>query len=245
MAASITCDRPVSVQPFSGAQAWWRAMAGFPALLGVALVTTVVIFANRSIADPDIWWHLRNAEELIRTGHFVRADAYSFTVHGTAWINHEWLGEFPYYLGWRCLGLRGLYLVMTLALSTIFLLLYRLACLRARDFKAAALACGLAIPLATVSFGPRTLLFGWIFLLLELLILETCDSHGWRLWLLPPLFALWVNTHGSWLIGFALLIAFALAGCFNVQAGRIQSLRRSAAQLLYQWRTRFHRHSWT
>ena len=85
--------------------------------------------------------------------------------------------------------------------------------------------------MATVSFGPRTLLFGWIFLLLELLILETYDSHPRRLWLLPPLFVLWVNTHGSWLIGFALLMAFALAGCCNVHAGRIESARRSVAQL--------------
>lgn len=209
----------------------WHAVAGFPAVLAAALATTVIIFANRSIADPDIWWHLRNADELVRTGHFVRADAYSYSVHGASWINHEWLGELPYYLGWRCFGLRGLYLVMALALVAIFLLLYRVAYVRAHDYKAAALACGLAIPLATVSFGPRTLLFGWIFLLLELLILETCDSRLRRLWLLPPLFVLWVNTHGSWLIGFALLIAFTAAGCCNVHAGRIQSARHSLTQL--------------
>ncbi len=206
-------------------------MAGFPAVLAAALVTTVLIFANRSIADPDIWWHMRNAEELLRTGRFVRADAYSYTVHGAAWINHEWLGEIPYYFGWRCLGLRGLYLVMALALVAIFLLLYRLAYLRAHDYKAAALACGLAMPLATVSFGPRTLLFGWIFLLLELLILEAYDTQRRWLWLLPPLFAVWVNTHGSWLIGLALLIAFTAAACCNVRAGRIESARRSLAEI--------------
>ena len=231
MAASDTLDRLVSTHSSTQAHVWWRTLAGFPAVLAAALVTTVVIFANRSIADPDIWWHLRNAEELLSTGHFVRADHYSYTVCGAPWINHEWLGELPYYFGWRGFGLQGLYLVMIVALATIFLLLYRLAYLRARDYRAAALACGIAIPLATVSFGPRTLLFGWIFLLLELLVLETCDRHPRRLWLLPPLFLLWVNTHGSWLIGLALLIAFALAGCCNVHAGRIDSNRRTAAEL--------------
>jgi len=160
MAASNALDRVAAPGSTSQARHWWTALAGFPAVLAGALVTTVVIFANRSIADPDIWWHLRNAEELLKTGRFVRADAYSFTVLGAAWINHEWLGELPYYFSWRCFGLQGLYLVMLLALMVIFLLLYRLAYLRARDYKAAALACGLAIPLATVSFGPRTLLFG-------------------------------------------------------------------------------------
>jgi len=231
MAASNALDRLAPVHPDVPSQQWWSALFGFPAVLGAALVTTVVIFANRSIADPDIWWHLRNAEELVTTNHFVRTDAYSYTVRGASWINHEWLGELPYYFGWRAFGLQGLYLVMIVALTTIFLLLYRLAYLRAHDYRAAALACGVAIPLATVSFGPRTLLFGWIFLLLELLVLEGCDRHQRRLWLLPPLFALWVNTHGSWLIGFALLIAFVLAGCCNLHAGRIESTRRSAAEL--------------
>ena len=231
MVASNTLDRFVPAHPGSDAHRWWRTLAGFPTVLAAALATTVVIFANRNIADPDIWWHLRNADELVRTGHFVRADAYSYTVLGAPWINHEWLGELPYYLGWRWLGLRGLYLVMVLALVAIVLLLYRVAYVRAHDYKAAALACGFALPLATVSFGPRTLLFGWIFLLLELLILETYDSHPQRLWLLPPLFVLWVNTHGSWLIGLALLIAFAAAGYCDVHAGRIKSARRSLTEL--------------
>ena len=236
MAASNTFDAPRSAQPGCDIPAYataggWRRMASFPAVLAGALLTTVVIFANRSIADPDIWWHLRNAEELVRTHHVVAADAYSFTVRSAPWINHEWLGELPYYLGWQCLGLQGLYATMALALAAIFLLLYVLAYRRSRDYKAAALACGMAIPLATVSFGPRTLLFGWVLLLLELLILQGWERRPRGLWLLPPLFAVWVNTHGSWLIGFALLLAFAFSGCFNLRAGRIESLRRSAAQL--------------
>src|SRR6185369_14777840 len=107
MAASNALDRLASPRPASRAQSWWQNLAGFPAVLAAALVTTVAIFANRSIADPDIWWHLRNAEELLHTGRFVRADAYSYTVHGAPWINHEWLGELPYYVGWRGFGLQG------------------------------------------------------------------------------------------------------------------------------------------
>jgi len=229
------CETLASVPPsnivLSRPQGWWHIWFGFPALLGGELVTTVLMFAHRGIGDPDIWWHLRNAEELVRTGHFVRADAYSYTVWGAKWINHEWLGELPYYAGWRWLGLQGLYVVMALALVGIFLLLYLLAYRRARDYRAAALACGIAIPLTTVSFGPRTLLFGWIFLLLELLVFQASEkSPGW-LWALPLLFTLWVNTHGSWLIGIVLLLAFSAASCFEVSAGRIESHRRPLREL--------------
>lgn len=231
MAAPDTLPCVLPHTTISQPRNWSRVLSGFPAMLAMALVTTVILFANRSIADPDIWWHMRNAEELLRTGRWVRADGYSFTVSGAAWINHEWLGEIPYYLAWRCFGVQGLYVVMALALAAIFLLLYGLSYLRGRDYKAAALACGLGIPLATVSFGPRTLLFGWIFLVLELFIFELYDTRPRLLWLLPPLFVLWVNTHGSWLIGFSLLIAFAAAGCFPVHAGRIESARRSLGEL--------------
>jgi len=217
--------------PLARSQTWRQSLSAFPAVLATALVTTVMIFAHRGVGDPDIWWHLRNAEELVRSGHFVRADAYSYTVRGAPWINHEWLGELPYYAGWRWLGLQGLYVVMALALVGIFLLLYLLAYRRARDYKAAALACGVAIPLATVSFGPRTLLFGWIFLLLELLVLQRSEKSPRWLWILPLLFAVWVNTHGSWLIGLVLLLAFSAANCFEIKAGRIESHRRPLREL--------------
>ena len=231
MATSNALDCLPSARGLSPRRSWWRTLTGFPAVLVTAFITTLLIFANRGVGDPDIWWHMRNADKLLHTGHFVRADAYSYTVSGVAWINHEWLGEIPFYFGWRCFGLQGLYLVMALALVAIFLLLYWLACLRSRDYKAAALSCGAAIPLAPVSFGPRTLLFGWIFLLIELLILETIGRRSRLLWLLPPLFAVWVNTHGSWLIGFVLLLAFAASECCEIHAGQIDCARRSMAEL--------------
>jgi len=43
------------------------------------------------------------------------------------------------------------------------------------------------------------------------------------LWILPPLFLVWVNTHGSWLIGLVLLILFALSGCLDGRWGMIDA----------------------
>ena len=62
--------------------------------------------------DPDIWWHLRNAEVLVFTHHFIRQDLYSFTTYQQPWINPEWLAELPYYLGFRLFAERGVFLVM-------------------------------------------------------------------------------------------------------------------------------------
>ena len=70
-----------------------------------------------------------------------------------------------------------------------------------KECKAAFVASWLAVWLATVSFGPRTLLAGWMCLVAELFILAQFKAGKDRTWLLPPLFVLSANLHGSWLIG--------------------------------------------
>jgi hypothetical protein len=170
------------------------------------------MLTHRPISDPDIGWHLRNAEVLLRTHAFLRHDLYSFTVPGAPWANHEWLAELPYYFAWRAFGQEGLYGVMLGLLLAIFGGVFLLATEISGSTKAAFLATALAAFFATVSFGPRTLLFGWAFLVLELLLLTRFRRDPRSSWLLPPLFAVWVNTHGSWLVGLALLGAFFLSG---------------------------------
>jgi hypothetical protein len=191
----------------------------------------VYIFASRSISDPDIWWHLRNAEYLVRHHSMVRYDMYSSTVWGAPWINHEWLGELPYYFAWRWAGMRGLYLLVTLLVESILLGVFGLAYIVSRNVKAAFFASWVAVYLATVSFGPRTLLFGWIFLVMELLLLNHFREGKDRTWVLPFLFALWVNTHGSWLIGMVFLAVFLAAGLVHGKWGRIHAERWSRRQL--------------
>jgi hypothetical protein len=194
-------------------------------LLAFLLAGMVYVLAARSISDPDIWWHLRNAEHLVLHHSMVRVDTYSFTVPGASWINHEWLGELPYYFAWRWAGMRGLYLLVTGLVECIMLGVFGLACLASHNVKAAFLASWIAVYLATVSFGPRTLLFGWIFLVIELLILLWFQEGKDRTWMLPILFAIWVNTHGSWLIGLVFLFVFVCSGLVRGSWGRIRAER--------------------
>ncbi len=155
-----------------------------------------------TLADPDIWWHLRNAQELLHSGHFIHHDTWTFTVAGQPWINFEWLSELPFYFAYRWLGLEGLYLTTMVVASAIVLGIYSLAWMRCRDWNAAFLAAFVAILFAEVSLGPRTLLFGWLFLTAEVAILWNLRrGRDWS-YALPPLFLLWINTHGSWFFGF-------------------------------------------
>lgn len=208
-----------------------RALFSFPAMLAVLLAGLVFATVKKSTADPDIGWHLRNAQYLIQHRTFVRTDMYSFTTGGKPWMDPEWLAEVPFYLGWRWMGRQGVFLVEYLALSLILLGIFWLATLESGNAKGALLASILALVFATVSYGPRTLLFGWIFLIAELAVLHKFPKHRRALWVLPPLFLVWVNTHGSWLIGLAVFVIYALSGCVEGEWGAIVAKRWSRRQM--------------
>jgi hypothetical protein len=209
----------------------WQRVFSFPILLAMSLGASIFVFDSGSIADPDIWWHLRNAEVFVQTHSVVHHDMYSFTASGARWINEAWLGELPYYFAWQWFGMRGIYLVMLCEVEIILLGVFALAYVESRNVKAAFCASWLAVWLATVSFGPRTLLAGWMCLVAELLILTGCKHRENLIWLLPPLFALWVNVHGSWLIGVVLLGIFFTSGLLEGIWGRVEAMRWSPAQL--------------
>src|SRR5271165_2318837 len=209
----------------------WRRIFSFPILLAMSLGASIFVFDSGSIADPDIWWHLRNAEIFVQTHSVVHHDVYSFTAAGARWINEAWLGELPYYFAWQWFGIRGIYLVMLSEVETIPLGVFALAYLESRNLLAAFSASWLAVWLATVSFGPRTLLAGWICLVAELLILTQFKRGKNLIWLLPPLFVLWANLHGSWLIGMVLLGIFFASGLVQGLWGRIEATRWTPCQL--------------
>jgi len=204
----------------------------FPAFLAVALVASVFHLANRRIADPDIWWHLRNAQYLLESHQFIRVDMYSFTVLGQPWMNHEWLAEIPYYLAWKAWGFQGVFLLMFCLIVAILLGIFWLATEASGNVKSAWVASWVAVLLATVSFGPRTLLFGWFFLVLLLGVLWRYKEQGKdHLWWLPLLFLVWVNSHGSWLIGMMVLGIYVGGGLLPSSTGMVEVTPWSPAQL--------------
>jgi hypothetical protein len=175
--------------------------------------------------DPDIWWHMRNAEMLLATHQFPHQDVFSFTVNGQPWIDPEWLAEIPFYLGFKALGERGIFLVMLLAVELIIAGIWLLCYRRSGDTKAAFLATWVAVLMAAINIGPRTILFGWLCMIAEILLLEAYRKGRDFLWLLPPLFVLWINLHGSWLIGLAFFGVFVASGYFNGSWGCLEAVR--------------------
>ena len=126
------------------------------------LAAVIFGFSVRQIADPDIWWHLRNADYLFQHHSFPSVDTLSFTAAGSPWMNFEWLSEVPFFLAFKAMGLRGVLLVYFALLVLIYTGVYYRSCRAGADCKDATVVTLLAIFLGAVSIGPRTLLFGWL-----------------------------------------------------------------------------------
>ena len=99
------------------------------------------------------------------------------------------------------------------------------------DCKDAAVATLGGICIGCVSLAPRTLLFGWLCMTGLLLLLDHFRRTGKGLWLLPPLFALWINLHGSWVFGMVVLVATIASGLVEGEWGLVMATRWRPVEL--------------
>ena len=228
-ASNVATGSPAPAAPSPGV---WGRIYSFPAVLAAALAYLVFIFSRRDIADPDLWWHLRNAQSLLASGHFSVVDSYSYTAPGAAVMPFEWVAELAYYAAYKWAGLPAVFWLVFLLCTAIILGIFRLSFLASHDVKNSfVFAVGGAV-LAAISIGARTLLFGWLCLVLLLLLLEAVRRGGWKwLWLVPPLFCLWVNTHGSWPMGMVLFGVFIASGLVEGSWGHADAERWTGTQL--------------
>jgi hypothetical protein len=168
--------------------------------LAVALVfLAMAALACLSPAQADTFWALRAGEDIWRTGHVPLVDSYSHTAAGRPWPDHEWLWQALAYGLFRLGG----FPLLTLAVATFVVgaqaIAYRLMA-GPWTLRVALLLAGLMLGTNAWSLRPQAASLLMLAVLLELLVDE-------RLWLIPPLFALWANLHGGVVLGGAVMVA--------------------------------------
>src|SRR5579859_2788414 len=99
--------------PFQRAMAriFTRHVMNIAILMALPVIFTVSLNPLCGVLqDPDLWWHLADARQLVQTHHFIWTEPNSFTVGGQLWINPEWLAELPYWFSYSTMHYRGIYL---------------------------------------------------------------------------------------------------------------------------------------
>lgn len=193
----------------------------FIAFAGVLAFTRLSV---RLLSDAGIGWHIRCGQLILDTHTVPRVDPFSSTMYGQPWFAWEWL--FDVAVGWldRAAGLNAVVLFAALVIASIFAWIFRLLLHRGRNLFLALVLMLLAASAAMIHLQARPHVMSWLFTLLWFWILgwsenqlghNKSSSIPGLLWLLPPLMLIWVNLHGGFLAGLALLAIYWVSAAWQ------------------------------
>lgn len=186
----------------------------FHRLALLALLLAALGFYVTPLSDGDSWWHLASGRFIVETGSLPVQDPLgvydTINYWGETVLKGQWLGQAALFGAWRAGDLTGVVLLRAgLMLACLLTLLYRCPP-GARAGIATVLFLFLAAMTLRGHLSDRPQNFSFAFFALMLVFLERFyrDAGKRSLYLLPPLFLLWANTHPGVLLGMAVLVLF-------------------------------------
>jgi len=193
-------------------------------LVLILLFALLVISQINTVADSDIWCHLKTGEYIVKNLNVPQVDLFSYTLENQAWIDHEWLFQvllYPIFAKFSWLGVSILkVIIISLCFSTLIFFVYS-------RYKKLSYVVFFTV-LSVLAFGYRSFarpeIFSYLLACLFFCILE--DER--RLCILPLLQILWVNLHGYFILGPMLISLYCLG---HLIAGNAVKAKKSAVIL--------------
>jgi len=182
-----------------------------------ALLTLTLIGAYIALVPTppnDFWWHLK-AGQITATQGIPTTNLFAWSLPADhPYIYATWLGEWLFYTLYKLGGLQAPVLARNLLGLAGFTLVALEARRRSGSWRLAAIVTLLAGAMASNNLPTRTQNWSWVPFGLYVLILGAYAAGQARprvLLALPLLMAFWVNAHGAFVLGLALL-GLATAG---------------------------------
>ena len=180
----------------------------------------------RLLGDAGIGWHIRTGQLILSTHAIPRVDPFSSSMAGQPWFAWEWLYDIA--VGWleRVAGLNGVVLLTAVVVAITFAWTFHLLTRRGTDLIIALALLLFAVSASMIHLLARPHVLSWLICVLWFWILDTSESGESRspaeaqrrhrlLWLLPLSMVAWVNLHGGFLLGFALLGIYWLSAAWR------------------------------
>ncbi|HVD03669.1 MAG TPA: hypothetical protein VNF75_05985 [Candidatus Dormibacteraeota bacterium] len=200
-----------------------------PRFVALVALLTGMLAARPQVMDPDFWWHLRNGDTMLATGHLIHINPYAFMAAGHHWVLQEWLSEVWMAAAVGVGGRPGVVVVYWLVTLAVFCVIWARSS-QIGPIHGITVGCGLFLAAITAYpiLGPRSQMESYLLIGVVLLLVERqLRRGGWAAWLLPPLFLIWSNLHAGFIMGLILLLAVLGAEWVQAALGQRSSLQRS------------------
>ncbi|HJW23030.1 MAG TPA: hypothetical protein VJ506_11435 [Candidatus Limnocylindrales bacterium] len=168
--------------------------------LAIALPTLGALVA--ALPAVDLAYQLRAGAEILDSGRIPSADAWTFTVAGTPWLDQQWGAQVLLTLVYRLGGWTGLAVLRAGLVGLAFGLLLLVVRRRAPTLGSAGatlLVIG-AFLVGVTTLALRPQLFAIDLFAATLLVLAYRDAHPRLVWLIPLVALAWANLHGTFLL---------------------------------------------
>ncbi len=175
------------------------------AVLFIVVAQALLMALLNSRSNTDLFLGLAAGREIF-AGHLAAPDQFSFTHAGGMWIDQAWLSNLIYYLSYVQMGEYGpVFLKLLLLLGCVAIL-----SLRCRDAGSRGWATCVSLYLGLMAVAPFTVIraenFGVFYFVLFVWLLQASRlSKSVRYLGILVAIVLWSNSHGSYMLGIALL----------------------------------------
>jgi len=212
---------------------WPINLKGMRLLFGLSIIGLILFaisFCLFPLQSDDLFMYLAMAKKYFELGHFPTTDI--FLVKELPWhMEHQWLSYFFFYGLYQAGG----YLLISFGKVILLLIIMALPFLMLQKSTARFLTGGVAVILtclaANFRFFERSEIFTNLFLVLVILIcLKELRAPSRLKWILPSIFALWVNLHPGFPLGWIILGAAVLTSW--VQLSRRDTLKLAICTVL-------------
>jgi len=188
-----------------------------------ALVLFAIVVADCArYAGTDLWGHIAFGEMMLKQGRVPWLDYYSYSAPGMPYFDHEWLAQVIMAGVYDALGVVGLNLMkLAITATTILLLAGGEGETGASPGVQSGVLMAVALTLLPqMQFRPQLFTFMLMAALLLILARDNYRGHA-PVWLVVPMMMLWVNLHGGFIIGLAVIATYGgVTGLQDLLEGR-------------------------
>jgi hypothetical protein len=209
---------PAPSSSASGERPYWAE-----GVLGVLLCVLAFLLASTPARNSDLWLHLASGRALVQGQAPFGSDPFSSTTQGVYWVNATWLSDVGFYGLQRLGGGKALVVAKALLVTLIAALL---VCFHLRGSSKTLLffVGGAALTAAAPWLPLQPALLSLLGVVLTLYLLErprlveepAAARARRQRWLLPPMFALWANLDGWFVLGPLLVGLYAVGEAVRV-----------------------------